>query len=136
LNNARNAGVTSNFPGSGPASLSQLATAPGLNNARNAGVTSDFSSVTQALSFNGLIALGNPTVRRQLNLSPDQIRQLRILSRSWRQQLQQLSRRTRLNVNSVDPAQWNQLQQLYASQLNGVLTPDQQQQWAQLTGQP
>jgi hypothetical protein len=36
----------------------------------------------------------------------------------------------------VDRNQWNQMWQQYATQLNGVLTPDQQQTWAQVIGQP
>jgi hypothetical protein len=84
--------------------------------------------------FQGFNAFNDPSVRKQLNLSQDQIRQLRTLSGNWRQQLQEF-RRTNNGQNSVDPAAWAQLQQQYATQLNGVLTPEQQQMWTQLTGQ-
>jgi len=84
--------------------------------------------------FNGFNAFNDPTVRRQLNLTPDQIRQLRTLSGNWRQQLQQF-RAGNNGQGTVDPTEWAQMQQQFATQLNGVLTPQQQQMWAQQTGQ-
>jgi len=84
--------------------------------------------------FQGFNAFNDPSVRKQLNLSQDQIRQLRTLSGNWRQQMQQF-RRTGNGQNNVDPAAWAQLQQQFATQLNGVLTPEQQQMWSQQTGQ-
>jgi hypothetical protein len=82
--------------------------------------------------FQGFNAFNDPSVRKQLNLSQDQIRQLRTLSGNWRQQMQQMRQ---YGQNNVDPAAWTQLQQQYATQLNGVLTPEQQQMWTQQTGQ-
>jgi hypothetical protein len=82
--------------------------------------------------YQGFNAFNDPSVRKQLNLSQDQIRQLRTLSGNWRQQMQQLRQN---GQNTADPAAWQQLQQQYATQLNGVLTPEQQQMWSQQTGQ-
>jgi len=84
--------------------------------------------------FQGASAFNDPTVRQQLNLSQDQIRQLRTLQGNWRQQMQQL-RSSGANGTAVDPAQWAQMQQQFGSQLTGVLTPQQQQIWSQMTGQ-
>jgi hypothetical protein len=81
--------------------------------------------------YQGFNAFNDPSVRQQLNLSQDQIRQLRTLSGNWRQQLQQLRQN---GQNTADPAAWQQLQQQYATQLNGVLTPAQQRMWSQQTG--
>ncbi len=100
----------------------------------NPQVVSRFNQLNR--QFMGFNAFNDPTVRRQLNLTPEQVRQLRTLSNNWRQQLQQFRRGAGNDLQTVDQSQWNQLQQQYAAQLNGVLTPEQQQLWAQQTGQP
>ncbi len=97
------------------------------------GMRSRFSQLNR--QFNGFNAFNDPSVRRQLNLTQDQIRQLRTLSSNWRQQMQQFQRGARNGQNKFDNGQWQQLQQQYATQLNGVLTPEQQQLWSQQTGQ-
>jgi hypothetical protein len=86
--------------------------------------------------FMGFNAFNDPTIRQQLNLSPDQVRQIRQLSNNFRQQLQQFRRGAGNDLTNVDTGQWSQVWQQYATQLNGVLTPDQQQMWTQLIGQP
>jgi hypothetical protein len=86
--------------------------------------------------FMGFTAFNDPAIRQQLNLTPDQFRQLRTLNNNWRQQLQQFRRGAGNNLGNVDQQQWTQMWQQYASQLNGVLTPAQQQTWSQLIGQP
>jgi hypothetical protein len=86
--------------------------------------------------FMGFNAFNDPQVRQQLNLSADQMRQLRTLNNNWRQQLQQFRRGAGNDLSNVNQQQWSQMWQQYATQLNGVLTPDQQQTWAQLVGQP
>ena len=85
--------------------------------------------------YMGYNAFNDPAVRRQLNLTPDQTRQLRTLSNNWRQQLQQYRNSAGSDFNAANQAQWALLQQQYASQLNGVLTPEQQQLWSQQIGQ-
>lgn len=74
-------------------------------------------------------------IRRQLNLSQDQIRQLRALNNGWRQQLQRFRRGAGNNLDSIDQMQWNQTWQQYAAMVNNVLTAQQQQAWSQLIGQ-
>jgi hypothetical protein len=88
---------------------------------------------TQFMGFN---AFNNPRIRQQLNLTPDQTRQIRTLANNWRQQLQQFRRGAGNDLSNVDMSQWNQMWQQYATQLNAVLTPDQQQLWTRLVGQP
>ncbi len=85
--------------------------------------------------FMGFNAFNDPAIRKQLNLTPEQTRQLRALGNNWRQQLQQFRRSAGNDLSSVNQEQWIQLQQQYAAQLNGVLTPEQQQIWAQQIGQ-
>jgi hypothetical protein len=86
--------------------------------------------------FMGFNAFNDPQIRQQLNLTPEQTRQLRTLSNNWRQQLQQFRRGAGNNLTNVDQGQWTQMWQQYATQLNGVLTPEQQQIWTQQIGQP
>jgi len=86
--------------------------------------------------FTGFNAFNDPTIRQQLNLSPDQLRQLRTVQNNFRQQLQQFRRGAGNDLSSVDQGQWNQVWQQYVSTLNNVLTPEQQQAWQQMVGQP
>jgi len=86
--------------------------------------------------FTGLNAFNDPTIRQQLNLSPDQVRQLRTVQNNFRQQLQQFRRGAGNDLNSVDQTQWNQVMGQYVSTLNNILTPEQQQMWQQQVGQP
>lgn len=86
--------------------------------------------------FMGFNAFNNPTIQRELNLSPDQLRQIRTLANNWRQQLQQFRQGAGNNLNTVDMNQWNRMWMQYQNQLNGILTPQQQQIWAQQIGQP
>ncbi len=86
--------------------------------------------------FMGYNAFNDPAVRQQLNLTPDQVRQLRTLSNNWRQQLQQFRDKAGNDLGSINQADWARLQQQFATQLHGVLTPEQQQLWLQQTGQP
>lgn len=86
--------------------------------------------------FSGFNAFNDPTIRQQLNLSPDQLRQLRTVQNNFRQQLQQFRRGAGNDLNSVDQTQWNQVMGQYVSTLNNILTPEQQQMWQQLVGQP
>jgi len=86
--------------------------------------------------FAGFNGFNDPTIRQQLNLRPEQIRQLRTVQNNFRQQLQQFRRGAGNDLSSVDQAQWNQVMQQYVSTLNNVLTPEQQQAWQQMVGQP
>jgi hypothetical protein len=85
--------------------------------------------------YMGYNAFNDARIRRQLNLSQDQIRQLRALNNNWRQQLQRFQRVAGNNLHSVDHSQWNQMWQQYATMVNNVLTAQQQQTWSQLVGQ-
>jgi hypothetical protein len=83
--------------------------------------------------FSGFDAFNNRDVRQQLNLTPEQQRQLRGLSSAWRQRMQQLRRAG--NDAQLTDQQWAQLQAQNMQQLNTVLTPQQQQLWSQMVGQ-
>jgi len=86
--------------------------------------------------FQGFNAFNDPTIRQQLNLTSDQLSRIRQLSNDFRQQLQQFRRGAGNNLNNVDMTAWNNVWSQYATQLNSVLTPQQQQTWSQLVGQP
>jgi hypothetical protein len=88
------------------------------------------------LQFQGLDAFRNPQVRQQLDLTPEQQRQIRTLNAEWRRQVQRLQRAGNENNASLTHEQFLQLQQQLQNRLNSVLTPQQQQDWTQLTGRP
>jgi hypothetical protein len=76
--------------------------------------------------YMGFNAFNNPAIQSQLNLTPQQQMQIRQLSADWRRQ--QLA-------NGGTGTQQSQMYSQYWDQLNSVLTPQQQQTWAQLTGE-
>jgi hypothetical protein len=82
----------------------------------------------------GFSAFNNPAFQRQLNLTPQQTAQIRQLAAVWRQQLQQLRGQDSTNV-SINPQQWTTMYNQYWDQMNRVLTPEQKQSWAQMTGE-
>jgi len=86
--------------------------------------------------FQGFNAFNDPTIRQQLNLTSDQLSRIRQLSGDFRRQLQQFRRGAGNNLNNVDMTAWNNTWQQYGTQLNSILTPQQQQTWSQLIGQP
>jgi hypothetical protein len=87
------------------------------------------------LQFQNFGAFNDPMVRQQMNLTPQQQRQIRRLSNEFRNQL----RRLRRAGNDIDPQladqQFNQMQAQVQASLNQVLTPEQQQVWNGLTGE-
>ena len=85
--------------------------------------------------FYGYNTLNDPAVRQQLNITPQQQRQLRRMSAAWQQQMQRLQRAGNDNPE-LTQKQFAALQQRNMQQINSVLTPEQQQNWSQLTGQP
>ncbi|MFO0790760.1 MAG: hypothetical protein U0805_14990 [Pirellulales bacterium] len=87
--------------------------------------------------FMGFNAFNDPALQRQLNLTPQQQTQIRQLASQWRQQIQKATQGTGTGTNNANLSQdqWNTLMSGYYQQLNGLLTPQQQQTWSQLTGQ-
>jgi hypothetical protein len=86
--------------------------------------------------FMGFNAFNDPTIRQQLGLTQDQLTRIRALSNDVRRQLQQFRRGAGNDLSSVNMDQWNQIWATYGTQLNTILTPQQQQLWAQQIGRP
>jgi hypothetical protein len=88
--------------------------------------------------FRPFAAFNDATVSRQLQLTPQQQRQLRQLGFQWREQMQRL-RRAGSNAAS-DPQAANEqfaaMQAQFQQQMQQVMTPQQRQTWAQITGEP
>ena len=87
--------------------------------------------------YQGFNAFNDQAIQKQLNLTPQQQLQIRKLGAEWRKQLMQAGRGngTDTNLNNITPDQWSQMYSQYWDQLNGLLTPQQQQAWTQLTGE-
>jgi hypothetical protein len=103
-----------------------------------AALSTDMSAMAWSrpgVGSDGYNPFNDSRIRRQLNLSQDQIRQLRALNNDWRKQLQRLRRGEGNNVNSADQAQRSRMSKQYATMVNGVLTAQQQQALSQLIGQ-
>jgi hypothetical protein len=85
--------------------------------------------------FQPFDAFRDPAVRQQLQLTPQQQRQMRTLANQWRQQLQRMRRAG----NDIDPTvadqQFAELQLQFQQQMEGLLTPQQRQAWNQLIGE-
>jgi hypothetical protein len=88
--------------------------------------------------FRPFAAFNDATVNRQLQLTPQQQRQMRQLGSRWREQMQRL-RRAGSNAAS-DPQAANEqfaaMQLQFQQQMQQVMTPQQWQAWTQMTGEP
>jgi hypothetical protein len=86
--------------------------------------------------FRPFAAFNDATVSRQLQLTPQQQRQLRQLGSRWREQMQRL-RRAGSNAAS-DPQAANEqfaaMQLQFQQQMQQIMTPQQWQAWNQLIG--
>jgi hypothetical protein len=85
--------------------------------------------------YAGFDSLTNADIQRQLNLTPQQVRDLDA-QRTWNaQQLNEISR-----LNATDPTRAAQLYRDYTKarqdRFNQFLTPEQQKAWNQLAGEP
>jgi hypothetical protein len=86
--------------------------------------------------FQGFGAFNDPTVRQQLNLTPQQQRQFRRLEAEWRRQVQRLRRAGNEQNPGLTQDQIDQIRMQHQQQVQTLLTPEQQQNWSQLIGQP
>jgi hypothetical protein len=87
------------------------------------------------MQFRGFGAFNSPQVQQQLNLTPQQQQQFRLLAQDWRQDLGQLNR-----LYASDPAlateRFNMLRQQFDNQLGTVLSAQQLQTWRSMVGEP
>jgi len=87
------------------------------------GVRTRFEQLNR--QYMGLSNFNNPAIQKQLNLTPQQLNQIRQLSTSIRSQ--ESNANPSLNQSQLYSQTWDQL--------NSILTPQQQQTWSQLTGE-
>lgn len=87
------------------------------------------------LQFGRFNSLADPTVQRQLNLSADQQARLRDAMTWSDEQMRQI---LQTGVSDRDRAlrQYGDYNRAYQDRLNTILTPDQRQQWREMTGDP
>jgi hypothetical protein len=88
--------------------------------------------------FRPFAAFNDATVNRQLQLSPQQQRDLRQLGTRWREQMQRLRRAGRNAASDPQAAneQFAAMQLQFQQQMQQVMTPQQWQAWTQMTGEP
>jgi hypothetical protein len=88
--------------------------------------------------FRPFAAFNDATVNQQLQLTPQQQRQLRQLGSRWRQQMQRLRRAGSNAANDPQAAneQFAAMQLQFQQQMQQIMTPQQWQTWNQLNGEP
>jgi hypothetical protein len=88
-----------------------------------------------ALQFQGFDAFNNAQVQQKLNLTDQQRQRLQQFAQQYNQQLNSLQQNAQTNPTAANQ-QFSQLRQQAMQNMNSVLTPQQQQNWQQMTGQP
>jgi hypothetical protein len=87
------------------------------------------------MQFRGFGAFNSPLVQQELNLTPQQQQQFRLLARDWQQDLARLNR-----LYASDPAlateRFEMLRQQFDNQLGTVLSAQQLQAWRSMVGEP
>ena len=87
------------------------------------------------LQRGGFNSLMSPTVQQQLNLTDQQIKQLRLDAQWSQEQLNQIQQKAQKSPQQTRDL-YSQYLREQTTRLNKLLTPEQQQQWQKLTGDP
>jgi len=85
--------------------------------------------------YRGYDALLDPTTAQKLNLTEQQLQDLRKYDAAYQQRMQQLWTQYGTNKDMALNA-YKQFQPQVSQQINGTLTPEQSRQWQQMTGEP
>jgi hypothetical protein len=101
-------------------------------NFRNAPFRERFNQL--GLQYRGLDAFTAPDMQQQLNITPAQQQRIDQLSQAWDERLQQLYQTARENPVELRD-QYRALMQYRNEQLEGILNPNQLEQWRQMTGE-
>jgi hypothetical protein len=88
-----------------------------------------------SLQHQGIGAFSGTMVQQQLNLTTQQKEMLGRFAQQYNQQLATLQQNAQTNPAAVNE-QFNRLRLQAVQNINSVLTPQQQQTWQQMTGQP
>lgn len=87
------------------------------------------------LQYQGYNAFSNPKVADKLNLTKAQRDQLNEYQQQWMTQMGKIGNMYKTNPTEA-ANQFKTMQTQNANQINSVLTPQQQQTWRQMTGNP
>jgi hypothetical protein len=85
--------------------------------------------------YQGYNAFTNPQIQQKLNLTDQQRQQLQQAASRYYQQFNGLQQNSQANPQAT-ANQFNTLRQQANQNINSILTPQQQQTWRQLTGDP
>ncbi len=107
-----------------------------LNGAKNFLDPTQLSRYQQLqLQSGGFATFNDPAIQKGLNLTDPQIKQLNSAQTNSNKLLQEI-----LTLGQTDPAQAQRayvaFTRAYQDQLTQILTPEQQRQWSQMTGEP
>jgi hypothetical protein len=87
------------------------------------------------LQYQGYNAFSDPGVQQNLNLTSEQREKLNQYGQDWNRQMAALQQAYQTNPAAAT-LRYNQLMQQQAQRYSSVLTPQQQQMWQEMTGQP
>jgi hypothetical protein len=87
------------------------------------------------LQFQGVGAFNAPQVQQKLNLTDQQRQQFQQFAQQYNQQVSTLQQNAQTNPQATNQ-QFDRLRQQSMQNINSVLTPQQQQMWQQMAGQP
>jgi len=88
-----------------------------------------------ALQYRGIDAFRDPMVQQKLTLTDDQQSHLRSVRDAFQKQAANIAQLAETNRDEAR-TRWQALQKEMGTRINGILTADQQKQWAELTGDP
>ncbi len=86
------------------------------------------------LQNRGLAAFNDPTVKRQLNLSPGQVDRLRALDERTNRALREIDRATQGNRAEAN-RRYDTLQRETENRVNSILNANQRKTWQDMTGE-
>lgn len=85
------------------------------------------------MQYQGPTAFNDPMVQQQLNLDSRQRQNFERMATEWQRDLASFQRGRQTNLTQQ---QFNDLRTRFMNRMNRVLTPEQQQQWSQMAGEP
>jgi len=87
------------------------------------------------LQYRGWGAFADPTVQQQLKLTPEQQQKFSALQLDWSNRMVLLNNQFQ-NDQAGATKSYNDMRGQITNRLNGILTPDQQRSWQQISGTP
>jgi hypothetical protein len=86
------------------------------------------------LQYQGYNAFSDPRIQDKLNLTAEQRQKIGQNGQDWHKQMSDLGQ-TYQSDPEGSTKKYNEMRKQYGERLNGILTPEQQKSWQQMTGE-